>query len=124
MPRRRDVPKRKILPDPKYKDKLVAKFTNSLMIGGKKAVAEGILYGAFDHETVRMVERMEGIAAAEGRSTLGLRVFAGERWHDDTLRRSTRRIFARRIRQNGLLRVRSRTNIRIDRIDARRFDLY
>jgi len=48
MPRRRDVPKRKITPDPKYKDKLVAKFTNSLMLGGKKSVAEGILYGAFD----------------------------------------------------------------------------
>ncbi len=48
MPRRRDVPKRKITPDPKYRDKLVAKFTNSLMMGGKKSVAEGILYGAFD----------------------------------------------------------------------------
>jgi small subunit ribosomal protein S7 len=48
MPRRRDVPKRKIIPDPKYRDKLVAKFTNSLMMGGKKSVAEGILYGAFD----------------------------------------------------------------------------
>jgi small subunit ribosomal protein S7 len=48
MPRRRDVPKRKITPDPKYKDKLVAKFTNSLMYGGKKSVAEGILYGALD----------------------------------------------------------------------------
>ncbi len=48
MPRRRDVPKRKITPDPKYKDKLVAKFTNSVMIDGKKSVAEGILYGAFD----------------------------------------------------------------------------
>jgi small subunit ribosomal protein S7 len=48
MPRRRDVPKRKITPDPKYKDKLVAKFTNSVMNGGKKSVAEGIVYGAFD----------------------------------------------------------------------------
>ena len=48
MPRRRDVPKRKITPDPKYKDKLVAKFTNSVMVGGKKSVAEGIVYGAFD----------------------------------------------------------------------------
>lgn len=48
MARRRDVPKRKITPDPKYKDKLVAKFTNSLMLDGKKSVAEGILYGAFD----------------------------------------------------------------------------
>ena len=48
MPRRREVPKRKITPDPKYKDKLVSKFTNTLMIGGKKATAEGILYGSFD----------------------------------------------------------------------------
>ena len=48
MPRRREVPKRRITPDPKFKDKLVAKFTNTLMQGGKKATAEGILYGAFD----------------------------------------------------------------------------
>ena len=48
MPRRREVPKRKIIPDPKFKDKLVSKFTNTLMFDGKKAVAEGILYGAFD----------------------------------------------------------------------------
>jgi len=48
MPRRREVPKRHIIPDPKYKDKLVSKFTNTLMFNGGKAVAEGILYGAFD----------------------------------------------------------------------------
>ena len=48
MPRRREVPKRRINPDPKYKDKLVSKFTNTLMFDGEKAVAEGILYGAFD----------------------------------------------------------------------------
>ena len=48
MPRRREVPKRRIIPDPKYNDKLVSKFTNTLMFDGKKAVAEGILYGAFD----------------------------------------------------------------------------
>jgi len=48
MPRRREVPKRRINPDPKYKDKLVAKFMNSIMVDGKKATAEGILYGAFD----------------------------------------------------------------------------
>ncbi len=48
MPRRREVPKRKITPDPKFKDKLVTKFTNCLMSDGKKSVAEGILYGAFD----------------------------------------------------------------------------
>ena len=48
MPRRREVPKRRITPDPKFKDKLVSKFTNTLMYSGKKATAEGILYGAFD----------------------------------------------------------------------------
>ena len=56
MPRRRDVPKRKITPDPKYKDKLVAKFTNSVMEGGKKSVAEGIVYGAFDIIQARFKE--------------------------------------------------------------------
>ncbi|MBI1763777.1 MAG: 30S ribosomal protein S7 [Acidobacteria bacterium] len=48
MPRRREVPKREILPDPVYNSPLVAKFVNTLMWDGKKAVAEGILYGALD----------------------------------------------------------------------------
>ena len=47
MSRRRAAEKRKILPDPKYKDLVVAKFTNSLMLDGKKSVAESIVYGAF-----------------------------------------------------------------------------
>ncbi|HEX2733913.1 MAG TPA: 30S ribosomal protein S7 [Polyangiaceae bacterium] len=48
MPRRREVPKRPITPDPVYRDKMVAKFMNALMLSGKKSTAEGILYGAFD----------------------------------------------------------------------------
>ena len=48
MPRRREVPKRKIIPDPKYGDRLVAKFINALMLGGKKGTAEQILYTAMD----------------------------------------------------------------------------
>jgi small subunit ribosomal protein S7 len=48
MPRRREVPKRQILPDPKYKDKLVAKFINTIMQHGKKSTAENIMYGSFD----------------------------------------------------------------------------
>ena len=47
MPRRRVVAKRKILPDPKYQDRLVSKFVNDLMRRGKKSIAEGICYGAF-----------------------------------------------------------------------------
>ncbi len=48
MPRRREIAKRVILPDPKYKNVLVAKFVNNLLKEGKKSVAESILYGAFD----------------------------------------------------------------------------
>jgi len=48
MPRRREVAKRVILPDPKYNDRLVAKFMNVIMFDGKKSVAEGIVYGALD----------------------------------------------------------------------------
>ncbi len=48
MPRRRVVQKRAILPDPKFGDKLVAKFINNIMRCGKKSNAETILYKAFD----------------------------------------------------------------------------
>ena len=48
MPRRREVPKRDILPDPKYANIDVAKFINVLMDSGKKSVAERIIYGAFE----------------------------------------------------------------------------
>jgi small subunit ribosomal protein S7 len=47
MPRRREVAKRDILPDPKHNSKLVAKFVNKVMRRGKKSLAERILYGAF-----------------------------------------------------------------------------
>ena len=48
MPRRREVPKREILPDPKFASTEVAKFINVLMDSGKKSVAERIIYGAFE----------------------------------------------------------------------------
>ena len=53
MPRRREVPKREILPDPKYGSVDVAKFSNVIMLAGKKAVAERIIYGAFDTITAK-----------------------------------------------------------------------
>ena len=48
MPRRREVPKRVILPDPKYGSEMLAKFVNMMMERGKKSVAEKIVYGALD----------------------------------------------------------------------------
>ncbi len=48
MPRRREVKKREGLPDPKYRDTLIAKFINGIMRRGKKSLAEGIFYGSLD----------------------------------------------------------------------------
>jgi small subunit ribosomal protein S7 len=59
MPRKGEVPKRKVLPDPKYTDapvetrRRLTKFINVVMVDGKKSTAEGIVYGAFD----RVAER-------------------------------------------------------------------
>ena len=48
MPRKQVVLKRETMPDPRYKNQLVARFTNCLMKKGKKSLAEKVLYGAFD----------------------------------------------------------------------------
>lgn len=48
MPRRREVPKREILPDPKFGDQQVSKFINMIMRNGKKSIAEKIMYNALD----------------------------------------------------------------------------
>ena len=48
MPRRGNVPKREILPDPMYGSVLVTKLVNSIMLDGKKGVAQKVVYGAFD----------------------------------------------------------------------------
>lgn len=56
MPRRREVPKREILPDPKHHSELLAKFINVLMVSGKKSIAEKVVYGALSV----MEERLKG----------------------------------------------------------------
>ncbi len=48
MSRRNRPEKREILPDPKFADKVLSKFINNIMYGGKKSTAEGIVYGALD----------------------------------------------------------------------------
>ena len=48
MPRRGNVPKREILPDPLYNSVLVTKLVNSIMLDGKKGVSQKVVYGAFD----------------------------------------------------------------------------
>lgn len=48
MPRRREVPVREVLPDPKFGSTVIAKFMNMVMVDGKKAVAERIVYKALD----------------------------------------------------------------------------
>ena len=53
MPRRRVVAKREVLPDPKFHNQVIAKFINHVMVSGKKAVAERIVYGALDRVNAR-----------------------------------------------------------------------
>ncbi len=48
MPRKGEVRRRDVLPDPKYHDRLVTKFMNNMMLGGKKSLTERIFYGALD----------------------------------------------------------------------------
>ena len=64
MPRRREVPKRQVLPDPKFGDQQVSKFINMIMRNGKKSVAEKIMYSALDsvsgrsgHDSVETMEK-------------------------------------------------------------------
>ena len=64
MPRRREVPKRVILPDPKFHSEMITRFVNMVMTSGKKSVAEKIVYGAIDtisekNKTADAVELVE-----------------------------------------------------------------
>lgn len=72
MPRRREVPVRQVLPDPKFKNTMITKFMNMIMLDGKKSVAERIMYGAIDTITakgkgdaVELIERaLDNVAPA------------------------------------------------------------
>lgn len=64
MPRRREVPKRDILPDPKFHSVELAKFCNVVMISGKKAVAERIIYGALAEIEKKQKDPLEIFIAA------------------------------------------------------------
>jgi small subunit ribosomal protein S7 len=61
MPRKGEVRRREILPDPKFHDRMVAKFINAMMNCGKRSTAEHILYGAFDLITDRAKEEPLGL---------------------------------------------------------------
>jgi small subunit ribosomal protein S7 len=60
VPRKGHIPKRKVLPDPIYNSPIVTKLINSIMLDGKKGVAQAILYGAFDR-----VEKQTGRPALD-----------------------------------------------------------
>ncbi|MDR3441491.1 MAG: 30S ribosomal protein S7 [Legionella sp.] len=73
MPRRREVPKREILPDPKHHSELLAKFINVLMVSGKKSTAEKIIYGALSvmEERVKKVKKTDEEGGESGSTTSG-----------------------------------------------------
>jgi small subunit ribosomal protein S7 len=61
MPRKGEVKRKDVLPDPKFQDRTVTKFVNSMMHDGKKSVSEGILYDALDLVAERSKEDAVGI---------------------------------------------------------------
>ncbi|MGH7926302.1 MAG: 30S ribosomal protein S7 [Candidatus Binatia bacterium] len=61
MPRKGEVKKREVLPDPKYGDKTVTKFVNTIMNRGKRSTAEAILYGSLDIVTAKTKEESLGV---------------------------------------------------------------
>ncbi|MEW6271377.1 MAG: 30S ribosomal protein S7 [Thermodesulfobacteriota bacterium] len=61
MPRKGEVGRRDVLPDPKYHDRLVTKFMNTMMLGGKKSLTERIFYGALDSIAEKTQEDPLGI---------------------------------------------------------------
>src|SRR6266576_1855794 len=76
MPRKGEVRKREILPDPKYGDKVVAKFVNTIMNRGKKSVAESIFYRSLDIVTAKAKEDALGVfkrAVENARPTVEVR---------------------------------------------------
>ena len=86
MPRRREVPKREILPDPKYREADVSKFINVVMLHGKKAVAEGIVYGAFEYiESTAKKSPLDVFQQALAIANRSLRLKA-EEWEAQTIR--------------------------------------
>jgi small subunit ribosomal protein S7 len=66
MPRRREVPKREILPDPKHHSELLAKFINVLMVSGKKSTAEKIIYGALSVMSEKIKKSKKSDEESEG----------------------------------------------------------
>ncbi len=71
MPRRREVPKREILPDPKHHSELLAKFINVLMVDGKKSIAEKVTYGALEHLQDKLRKAKKESEDGEGGSDAG-----------------------------------------------------
>ncbi|MBP9707662.1 MAG: 30S ribosomal protein S7 [Oligoflexales bacterium] len=67
MPRRREIQKRKVLPDPVFKEELVSRFINKMMFGGKKASAEKVFYGA-----ISIIESKGPSALSEHKSAIGV----------------------------------------------------
>lgn len=77
MPRRREVPKREILPDPKHHSELLAKFINVLMVSGKKSTAEKIIYGALSvmEDRIKKIKKSDEEGESGSGSTTVLRYF-------------------------------------------------
>jgi small subunit ribosomal protein S7 len=100
MPRRREVPKREILPDPKFGSVDVSKFVNVLMEAGKKSVAERIIYGAFDQiQTKSGKDPLEvfNLAINNIKPIVEVRMALSMRWLRDASRKRSEKSMGQRL---------------------------
>ena len=96
MPRRREVPKREILPDPKFGNVELSKFMNVIMEGGKKAVAERIIYGALE-----LIEKSRRVGGANYQVPVEVRpvrrLALSMRWIKEAARKRGEKSMAQRL---------------------------
>jgi len=97
MSRRKQAPKREILPDPLFGSELLAKFINTVMDSGKKSIAETIVYGALDGVVKQLQKNPKALQREEddGKSGRGLKPVAGDIYETSEVREFALAVFRR-----------------------------
>ncbi len=91
MSRRKQAPKREILPDPLFKSELLAKFINAVMRSGKKSIAEKIVYGALENVMLKLSKSQKNHEEAEGGKSA--RIPAGDLRESEEVRKVALALF-------------------------------
>lgn len=124
MSRRKRAPKREILPDPLFRSELIAKFINVVMLCGKKALAERIVYNALQHVVDRLAKENKGKKAEEGESEAGSESSAGSKIVAGNIRESdAARKFALKAFEEALENVKPSVEVKSRRVGGSNYQV-